>query len=142
VGQQRPAKTEIDNDPFVHASYVQHRPFVDQYKPALRSRQPITNRFDAAQRDYLLTYLVGADPFVFYQTPDKTFIRSFTCSTPRVAFAHGVRVGMSQAAFERVFHRTIASTVATVEDTEGFELYTFTFRQHALARIDFECQMD
>lgn len=142
VGQRSLAKTEIDNDPFVHASYLSHKPFVDQYKPALQSRQRIANRFDAAQRDYLLTYRVGPDRFVFYQTPNKTFIRSFACSTPRVAFAYGVRVGMSQAAFERVFHRKIAGTVATVGDTEGFEVYTFTFRQHAIARIDLECQMD
>lgn len=142
LGQRAPTKTEIDNDPFMQASYVRHKPFVDQYKPALRSRQKITNRFDSAQRDYLLTYQVGADRFVFYQTPNKTFILSFACSTPRVTFAHGVQVGMSQAAFERVFHRKIAGTVATVGDTEAFAVYTFTFRQHALARIDYECQMD
>ncbi|MDO7846681.1 hypothetical protein Q5H92_09960 [Hymenobacter sp. M29] len=121
---------------------MKHIPFVHQYKPVLRSRQQITNRFDSAQRDYLLTYQVGANQFVFYQTPEKTFIRSFTCSTPRITLAYGVRVGMSQAAFERVFHRTIAGTVVTVGDTEGFEVYTFTFRQHTLARIDLECEMD
>ena len=135
-GQQSSRRTEIYNDSFVAAAHLELKPFVGKYKPTLLSRQKIANSYEPAQCDYLLTYQVGTGKFIFYQTPDKALIQSFTSSTPLVVLAKGVQVGMSQAAFEQVFHQKIAGTIATVGDTETFQVYTFTFRKHTLAQID------
>jgi hypothetical protein len=141
-GQHSSRSTQIYNDSFVEAAHLELKPFVEKYKPTLLSRQKIANLHVPAQRDYVLTYQVGTGKFVFYQTSDKALIQSFTCSTPRVVLAKGVQVGMSQAAFERVFHQQLAGTMATVADTEAFQLYTFTFLKHLLARIDYQCRID
>ncbi len=141
-GQRKTKWTEIRSNSFVAAGEMDLKSFISKYKPTLLSRQKTTNLHKPAQHDYILTYQVGPDKFVFYQTPEKTLTLSFTCSTPLVGLAKGVRVGMSQTAFERVFNRKVASTSALVMDTEGFEVYTFTFLKHTLAHVDYQCRID
>lgn len=142
IMQQRPRWTEIHSNAFIAAGGMDFQYFRSKYKPTLFSRQKIANLHEPSQYDYVLTYQVGLDKFVFYQTPEKTLTLSFTCSTPRVELARGVRVGMSQTAFERLFNRKVAGTRALMMDTEGFEVYTFTFSKHTLTQVAYQCRID
>jgi hypothetical protein len=141
-GQQSLASTQLYDDSFMEAAHLNFKSFVSKYKPTLLSRQKETNIHDATQHDYVLTYQFGTDRFVFYQAADKTLITSFTCASPRIVLAKGIRIGMSQAVFERTFHHKVAGTTATVGDVEAFEKYTFTFRQKVLVNIGYQCRLD
>lgn len=127
---------------FVEASYLNLKPFVENYKPTLLSKKPLANGYDPLQIDYLLTYKLGKDQFRFYQTPSKTFPLSYSCTSPRLLLAKGVHVGMSQAAFEGLFNRKVTGTTVQLGGYGEFELYTFTFVKQILTRITYEAQLD
>lgn len=139
---QKKPSAPLFNASFVEASYLDLKPFVEKYKPTLLSKKQLANEYDPQQIDYLLTYGLGKDHFRFYQTPEKTFALSYSCTSPRLLLAKGVRVGMSQAAFESLFKRKVISATVQLGGYGEFELYTFTFTKQILTRIVYECQLD
>lgn len=134
--------TEIYDDAFVQATHLEPATFLAKYKPALVSKQKRANAYAPKQIDYLLTYALGSDKFVFYKMPDKTLILSFTAASTRLKLARNVQVGMSQQAFEAAFRKKLAGNIATVTETGAFELYTFKFDHRALKSITYQCRID
>lgn len=136
------ATTEIYDDTFVQASHLELAPFLAKYKPTLVSKQKRTNAYAPKQVDYLVTYALGTDRFVFYKTPGKTLILSFAATSNKLKLARNVKVDMSQQAFEAAFKKKLVGHIATVTETEAFELYTFEFDHHVLTKITYQCRID
>ena len=136
------AVTEVYDDNFVSSSHLELKPFLAKYKPILVSQKKQPNAYVPKQIDYIQTYELKANRFTFYKTPSKILILAFTLTSSEMKLAKNVAVGMSQEAFERVFKKKLSGNIATVAETEQFELYTFKFSNHALVSIDYQCRIE
>ncbi|MFD1470662.1 hypothetical protein ACFQ48_20720 [Hymenobacter caeli] len=135
--QINPTKTALCNDAFVKAARLDLKPFLAKYKATPFSKRQQLHPSDPKQTDYVLTYALGTDKFVFYQTPAKTLAVSFVATSGKLRLAKGVHVGMSKKAFETAFKHEIANT-ATVADAEHLQRYTFTFTRQQLSSIVYQ----
>ncbi len=135
-------QTEIFDDDFVHKSHLELRSFLAKYKPVLLTKERHVNEHDVKQIDYIITYTLGQDKFIFYQTPSKALTTYFSLASGQLVLANSIRVGMTKQAFEKAFkHKAIGNT-ATVAELEQFELYTFSFAKNTLSRIIYQCRID
>jgi hypothetical protein len=107
----------------------------------LLSKRRQANAHDPKQTDFIITYALGTDKYIFYQTPSRTFITSFSTGANTLQLARGIHVGASKQTFEKAFKQKV-STVATVADTEQFQVYTFTFTQNVVSNIKYQCRLD